>query len=283
MPGFSNWPPMIELLRTVRFCLSPARRRFNAGATPGDEAGCNTFAGWPTLHGLGTFYELDVECRGKADPLTGYFMNITEIDQAVRQHALPIIEQAYHDQPEAHPGAMLPSILRAMQPSLRDSIIRVRWRLSPYHSFMIDARQSNRVAMTESFEFAAAHRLHCPTLSADENQSIFGKCNNPNGHGHNYILDVTVSKSLDQNGGFDLSPARLEAVVKDAVIDRFDHKHLNLDTTEFAGRNPSVEVIAEVCYGLLVEPVAAIGGRLECVSVWETGKTRCTYPAEAGR
>ena len=73
--------------------------------------------------------------------------------------------------------------------------------------------------------------------------------------------------------------ARLETLVRETVVDRFDHTHLNLDTDEFAELNPSVEHIARVCHALLADPVRAAGGCLEQVTVWETEKTSCTYPA----
>ncbi len=271
---------MLRLLRTVRFCLSRSRRFFGNGASADDHTGCNTFAGWPTMHGFGVYYSLDVECQGEADEVTGYFMNITEIDQAVRAEVLPRIERAFHDTPDRDPATLLPDLLLALQPALRESVVRIRWHLSPYYSVMIEAPQPNRVLMTESFEFAAAHRLDCPTLSPEENRAVFGKCNNPNGHGHNYVLEVTISKRLNDSNDQRFTPLILERIVKQAVLDRLDHKHLNMDVPEFADRNPSVEVIAEVCFGMLKESIARAGPTLERVSVWETGKTCCTYPAQ---
>jgi 6-pyruvoyltetrahydropterin/6-carboxytetrahydropterin synthase len=154
----------------------------------------------------------------------------------------------------------------------------VTWWLSPFYSLTMETHSMDRVLIGQQFDFAAAHRLHCPDLDEQTNREVFGKCNNANGHGHNYRVGVTASVELDgQPPRFRL--ADLERLVDDRIIDRFDHTHLNLDTDEFAGLNPSVEHIAKVCHDLLREPIAAAGGQLEHVTVWETDKTWCRYPA----
>ncbi len=136
----------------------------------------------------------------------------------------------------------------------------------------------DRVQISQQFEFAAAHRLHCAELSDEENRRVFGKCNNPSGHGHNYRLEAAVSVPVNGSApGFGF--ADLARLVDEQVLQRFDHKHLNLDTDEFAGLNPSVEHIARICHEVLAGPVADAGGRLEYVTVWETEKTACTFPA----
>src|SRR6185503_14035284 len=95
------------------------------------------------------------------------------------------------------------------------------------------------ISIRQSFEFSAAHRLHVEGLDDATNRRIFGKCNNPTGHGHNYRVDVTVVVALDDQARLTLRD--LERIVAEQVIDRFDHKHLNRDTAEFASVNPSVE------------------------------------------
>lgn len=270
----------VELARTIRFCLHPTLPRLHGAPTAHQSTGCNTFAGWPAMIGLGVHYAITVHCRGCPDPVTGYFMNITEIDHAARALILPRIEQVFQHAPDTEPGAIMAELIAMLQPALRDSVRGLCWRLSPYHAVVMHAHEPDRVTLTETFEFAAAHRLHCAELADEENRAIFGKCNNPNGHGHNYLLDVAVSCSLlDTPAGSRFTRLDLERLVKEVILDRFDHKHLNLDTAEFAEKNPSVEFIAQVCYDLLAAPVEGRGGRLESITVWETGKTRCTYPA----
>lgn len=267
---------MIELARTVRFCVNPLARR----ATAREGRPRNTFAAWPSMAGLGAYYELTVTCRGEPDPTTGYMMNITAIDAAVRDHAIGLIEQAAIDRPGVEPGALLRELIEALQPALERSVARVRWHLTPFYSVTMEADDMSRVLIRQQFEFAAAHRLHCPELSEAENRRTFGKCNNPNGHGHNYRLEVAVAAPVASDGspgGFTVR--ELEAVVGETIVDRFDHTHLNMDCPEFQDLNPSVENIARVFHGLLEPAVARAGAELAAVTVWETEKTSSTYPA----
>lgn len=121
------------------------------------------------------------------------------------------------------------------------------------------------VRFSHRFEFSAAHRLHNPALDAAANAQMFGKCNNPNGHGHNYELEVTLRGET--------SIAHLEETVSSVVLKRFDHRFLNLDVPEFANVNPTVENIARTIYQLLKPQLEA----LAAVTVWETPKTSCEY------
>ncbi len=124
------------------------------------------------------------------------------------------------------------------------------------------------IRLSQKFEFSASHRLHEASLSDEENRACFGKCNNPAGHGHNYEVQVVVRRAES-----DLSRlVDLERAVK-PVIDRFDHRHLNLEIAEFRSLNPTVENIAKIIFGLLKPQVA----HLAAVTVWETPKTWCEY------
>ena len=129
---------------------------------------------------------------------------------------------------------------------------------------------------SEKFEFAASHRLHNPELTDEDNRKRFGKCNNPSGHGHNYELEVTVRGRPD-NGGLMIDVPALERIVKESVIERFDHKNLNVEVAEFRDVMPSVENIAMVIYRLLRPRFEAARARLASVTVWETAKTWCEY------
>ena len=132
--------------------------------------------------------------------------------------------------------------------------------------------------LSQRFDFAAAHRLHCSSMSEEQNRAVFGKCNNLNGHGHNYQLEAVVAVPLAE-GDSSFGLPDLERLVRMHVIERFDHTNLNLDTGLFGDRNPTVENIARACYDLLAEPIAAAGADLRRLTVWETEKTSCTYPA----
>src|SRR5262249_6687475 len=119
--------------------------------------------------------------------------------------------------------------------------------------------------------FCAAHRLHCDDLSDEENQALFGKCSNPSGHGHNYLLDVTVEGQAEARTGIVLPISLLEQTVKQMVIERFDHKNLNVDVAEFRELNPSVENIAQVIFDLLKDEFAP--SRLAAVRVFESPRS----------
>jgi 6-pyruvoyltetrahydropterin/6-carboxytetrahydropterin synthase len=130
--------------------------------------------------------------------------------------------------------------------------------------------------LSQKFEFSASHRLHNPKLNDEENRKTFGKCNNPNGHGHNYELQVTL-KGKPSTSGLLVDVPAFERVVKEYVIDKLDHKNLNLDVPEFKEFIPTVENIAMVIFRMLKSRFTGIGAELASVTVWETPKTWCEY------
>lgn len=270
-----------ELSRAVRFAIDLSRSTAPsaAAAAPDPAQSRNSFAGLPSMRGLGAHYEMIVSVRGEPDRATGYLMNISAIDRAARTHAIPIIAHAVAAGETAQPSSLLIRCARALQPPLGNALHSLRWQLTPYYSLAMTVDAPDRVQMRQSFEFAAAHRLHSDALDPQTNREIFGKCNSPSGHGHNYRIEVAVDAPIDAGGNMAFSLQRLEQIVDDLVIKRFDHKHLNKDTAEFVNINPSVENIARVCHGLLAQPLDQAGARLACVTVWETEKTSCSYPA----
>lgn len=261
---------MLELSRTVRFCINDP---------PDADAGAhNTFSAWPAMRGLGRYYELHVACRGEPDERTGYLMNIKRIDRAVREHALPILRGAAGAgrSGDAPMGELLRRMMRALQPALDEAVDRLTLSLTPRHALTLGSTDMDRVAISQQYEFSAAHRLHVEALSERENREVFGKCNNPAGHGHNYRVQVTISAPIDGRGQV-MRVEQLDRLVSERVIDKLDHKHLNRDVPQFAELNPSVEHIAKVIWEMLAGVVEAIDGRLVEVGVWETEKTVCRY------
>ncbi len=134
------------------------------------------------------------------------------------------------------------------------------------------------IRMAQRFEFSAAHRLHNPSLSAEKNRELFGKCNNPNGHGHNYELEVTICGPIGADGRI-IPLQKLHDIINRRVIDRMDHRHLNVELPEFAEVNPTVENIAAVIFDSLAGEFTA-PVRLARVRLWETPKTSCTINAD---
>jgi 6-pyruvoyltetrahydropterin/6-carboxytetrahydropterin synthase len=107
------------------------------------------------------------------------------------------------------------------------------------------------VTLCRKFYFNAAHRLNNDHWTAQKNHEVFGKCNNPNFHGHNYELIVKVTGEIDPETGYVMNMADLKSIVSSLVTDRFDHKNLNLDVPEFSHLNPTAENIAVVIHKLL--------------------------------
>lgn len=134
-----------------------------------------------------------------------------------------------------------------------------------------------RIAVYRSERFNAAHRLHNRALSDEENSRIFGKCNLPNYHGHNYELIVKLVGERDPVTGYVFDMKILSDLVKEKVIEKFDHRNLNLDVPEFATLNPTAENIAVVIYNILRPE---IGKQFDLfIRLYETPRNFVEYPA----
>ena len=115
------------------------------------------------------------------------------------------------------------------------------------------------------YQLSASHRLHSDALTDEENAAAYGKCNNPHGHGHNYVLEVLVGGAIDPETGMVLNLGVLDEMVKKRVIERFDHTNLNLDSL-FQNRVPTTENLCRAVFGLLtgaVEPAKLVQVRVE--------------------
>lgn len=136
----------------------------------------------------------------------------------------------------------------------------------------------NKVAVYRKEHFCAAHRLHNPEWSDEQNKRVFGLCNNPNYHGHNYELVVKVTGIPDAATGYVIDTKILSDLVKKSVTRKFDHKNLNLDIPEFKKVNPTAENIAVVIYNLLKPELRA---DLELkILLYETERNFVEYPVE---
>jgi 6-pyruvoyltetrahydropterin/6-carboxytetrahydropterin synthase len=127
------------------------------------------------------------------------------------------------------------------------------------------------------YALSASHRLHSEALSADQNRAAYGKCNNPHGHGHNYVVEVLVRGAVDAETGMVVNMAALDETVRMRVTDRFDHANLNLDPL-FADCVPTTENLCRVVFALLRDALPA--GELECVRVEETENNFFEYCGE---
>jgi 6-pyruvoyltetrahydropterin/6-carboxytetrahydropterin synthase len=135
------------------------------------------------------------------------------------------------------------------------------------------------VYLTRRATFCASHRLHSPELSEEENQRIYGKCNHVNGHGHNYVLEVTVCGEPDPRTGLLINLTDLKRVIEDEVLDVVDHKYLNLDVPAFQNLVPTVEIMAVVFWRWL-DAALPRRGLLHEIKIQETENNVAIYRGE---
>ena len=266
---------MIRLSREVRFALVPPDHLTEG--RPG-----NSWAGWPSTNLVVPQLVLRCIVEGAPDPQTGYLCDITVIDRLLRRIITHRLIPEFNGQKTAE--EMIRTVYRETLAEFESParIVSVSLALSPFLSYTIEEKSpqagsdmnstvSLPIQLTQQFEFSAAHRLHCENLSEAENQQLFGKCNNPAGHGHNYVFEVTVSSEVDSERGQVIAIDHLESTVKRLVVDRLDHKNLNCDVEYFASVNPSVENIAMAIYNWLDGQFGP--AKLERIKVYETPKT----------
>ena len=131
------------------------------------------------------------------------------------------------------------------------------------------------VTVTRRMHFSAAHRVHNPAMSDEENRRTFGKCNNPNWHGHNYILDVSVKGRLDERTGYVIDLARVKEVVEQSVVSKVDHRNLNLEVDFLRDVIPTTENVV-VAFWRVLEP-ALKPAKLTRLVLWETVNNYVEY------
>jgi len=276
---------MHKLARRVRFSVNPFLSE--------DGEGANSFASRPAGEGLAVFLELSVELAGEVERATGFVVNVTDIDEEVRRSVVPIFADRIRADFRAGRHIGIPAISELMMAGwealgnvgwglphrtggLKPTLHRLGLRLNPYREMAIDSQGPKMIYFSEKFEFAATHKLWNEDFSEQRNFEVFGKCANPTGHGHNYIVDVTVKAPV----GREICVGDFERIVDDELIRVVDHKNLNLDVAHFATTNPTVENIASFAWSRLVGKFGPDGGAsptLHCVTIWETDKTSCSY------
>ena len=134
-----------------------------------------------------------------------------------------------------------------------------------------------KISLTRRYRFAASHRLHTAKLSDEENRRLYGKCDSPHGHGHNYAVEVTLTGPVDSKTGMVANLGDLDPFVEREVIEAFDHKYLNEEVAEFRTSVPTTENVCREIYRRLEKFPAA---RLERVRIEETSKNSFEYEGE---
>jgi len=141
------------------------------------------------------------------------------------------------------------------------------------------------IYVTRKAHFNASHRLHNPGKPDDWNRRVFGKCNNPNWHGHNYVIEVTVAGEPDEETGYVIDLGKLKAIIKEKIIDSCDHKNLNLEVPFLKGIIPSTENLCRAFFYQIEEPVnniASKGAKLYSVKLYETERNMAEYCPNRG-
>ena len=196
----------LTLTRELRFGL-------HAAASPAPAEASNGFAGNPALLDVAPFLTLAATITGDVDGSTGMLINIKSVDRILREHAVPWVREAHFTQ-RTHAATIVVGLLSHLQSHFSPhTLSALRLSLSPYLAYSATLQEPDMSNVTLRFEFSAAHRLHAETLTSAENVEIFGRCNNPNGHGHNYELEVTVAGVPDAVTGQVLPILTLQDVV----------------------------------------------------------------------
>lgn len=258
--------------RQVRFSINPFLAK--------DSSGFNSFASQPAGEGLSIFFELCVEVTGEVEPATGFVVNVIDIDKAVREFVVPIFAERIREnyRQGKHIGLFeTAELLRSARGQLADQFGAARTsklslKLNPFRKLEIESEDNKMIYFSEKFEFAATHKLWNDKFSDEHNFEVFGKCANPTGHGHNYIVEVKI-KAPESRENFRIGD--FERIVDDELVEVLDHKNLNVDVAEFSKTNPTVENIAVFAWNKLAGKFGE--AVLHCVTIWETDKTYCSY------
>lgn len=218
----------------------------------------------PSPHGHD--YRLELAVSGAIDPADGMVVNLTELKGILRDVVIGELDHRFLNEDVPHFSDHSPSCenllaylwprIEARLPSrcrLERLLLRETDELS---AELVRGEGAARLMLvTRVYDFSASHRLHSPLLGAEENARIYGKCNRPNGHGHNYGVEVTVRGPVDPRTGIVIDVGLLDRIVNEEVIERYDHRHLNHDVDDFAGLSPTSENVARAIF-------ARIAGRI---------------------
>ncbi len=227
-------------------------------------------------------YVLTATMSGAVDPRTGMLVDFRELDRVLADAVAPLdhrrLDVEYAPIEGCEPGVeALARALRAdLESRLRAAIPRARLagvRVAETEDLWADDEGGGRMELTRAYSFSAAHRLADPARGEAENRAIYGKCANPQPHGHDYRFEVTVAGEPDPRTGLVADLGALDRVVEREVVAPFDHRYLNAEIPPFDHVVPTAERIAERIWELLAPSVAALAR----IVVYETPRSAFTY------
>lgn len=265
---------LVKLTRRVTF--SSGHRYWIPARTEAENRAL--FGKWASPFNHGHNYVLEVAAVGPVDPETGMVVNIKRIDDVLKERVIAAFDQkSINDEiPHFHSrSSSLENLLLYLRGQLLDLPEPARLtglRLEEMPTLWAELNESHgtwTMTLTRTYEFAASHRLNAPALPHERNLELYGKCNNPAGHGHNYVLEVTVSGTPDPETGFLTDLGALDDAVNRLVVDRYDHKNLNEDLPEFAGAITTSEVVVQKIWDTLDGQLPAT---LHRVRLYETAR-----------
>jgi len=228
-------------------------------------------------------YEIEATVRGEIDHTTGMVMNIKVLKDLLVEKVVSRLDNRLLNEEVAafrEKAPTLEEIARwawgEIAPAIPvGALHRIRVAETPALFVEYHGGGTAEMFVTRVYDFSAAHRLHSDAMSAEENHRVFGKCNNPNGHGHNYVLELTVKGALDGRTGTIASLGEIDALVDEEILRPFDHKSLNHDVPDFRGVNPTAENIARVIWRRLHGRLSR--GEIHKVRLVETPRNAVEY------
>ena len=228
--------------------------------------------------GHGHNYVLYVAISGELDNY-GMVMNLSEVKQVIKREITDYLDYSYLNDAWSEFQQTLPTtenIARIIWQKLESHLPLVNIQLFEHPQLWADYQGNGMEAyLTISTHFSAAHRLAHPDLSYDENVEIYGKCARPNGHGHNYHLEVTVKGEVDPRTGMLVDLGALQSAIDEQVIEPFDHTFLNKDIAYFNDVVPTAENIAVRIQDLLRLPIQELGAQLHKIKLIESPNNSC--------
>lgn len=224
---------------------------------------------------------------GLVNPETGVVVNLSEVKKRLSTIIDPLDHSHLNHDVVALKGRVPTSerLVRFLWQALDSEVGTCRLNGIRLHESRVRnieyTGDDSMVYVTRRVEFNAAHRLHSIRLSDEENVRIFGKCNNPHGHGHNYELEVTVCGSVDETTGMVIDMERFDEILQREIVARYDHRHLNHDLEEFQAVNPTSEELLRVIWKRLAQFFETPS--LYRIRLVETSKNAFEYFGEEGR
>ncbi len=262
---------------TRRFEFSASHRYWRADWSA--ERNERTFGKCTSPYGHGHNYTLDVTIKGTPDPITGMVMNLTDLKATVGE-VLEAFDHKHLNEDTPYFTERIPTtenIVRVLWglivPRLPEGVALARLRLYETSDLWAEYAGEAEASFSRSYSFSSAHRLHAPALSDAENRAIYGKCNNPNGHGHNYTLEISVRGNVDESTGMVIDLVEMDRIARE-VLDQLDHKHLDREVAGFADRTSTAENMIVYLWEQLAP---RFDGRLAHLKLLETGKNSVEY------